>query len=283
MDVIYNTAEKLLNSVKAAESIIEEKIVAILKPLKFVGTTNEVILQNLEEAFYKEIIKKDNRNLVVIIGLKNSFDNKKGDLILLHNTSEINERLSKIEQMLKSLSERKIDSNKEENYDIISETKKYLDRWNSNMFLNNPNKRDKNPCIAIKLNEIYLDSQLPHYIWKDSTYIQTDLKDLLDEYIAKDNEKMLLILGQPGIGKSTLITWITANYPNDNILVYEFTSSLKNLVWQKQNNDDIVDKIMKELNLSYEKLENKVLILDGFDEINIVLSRINIINGIYDS
>jgi len=276
MDTIYDTAEKLLNSVKAAESVVEEKIVAILKPLKFVGTTNEDILQNLEEAFYKEIIKKDNRNLVVIIGLKNSFDNKK-------DTLETNERLSKIEQMLQPIVENKVDLSKEkENHEIISETKKYLDRWNSNMFLNNPNKRDENPCIAVKLNDVYLNSQLPHYIWKNSKKRETDLKDLLNKYIIEDNEKMLLILGQPGIGKSTLITWITANYTNDNILVYGFTSSLKNLVWQKQNNDNIVDKIVKKLNLSYEKLENKILILDGFDEIDTVRSRTNIINSVYD-
>ncbi len=285
MGTIYDTAEKLLNSVKAAESVVERKIIAILKPLKFVGNTNEDILQNLEEAFYEEIMKNTNLDLVVVIGLKNFFDNKKDTLTLLHNTLETNERLLKIEQMLQSIVENKIDSNKEENHEIISETKKYLDRWNSNMFLNNPNKRDKNPCIAIKLNEVYLNSQLPHYTWKDSTDIEIDLKDLLNEYIIEDNEKMLLILGQPGIGKSTLITWITAKYTNDNILVYGFTSSLKNLIWQKQdNNDDILDKIIEELNLSYEGLENKVLILDGFDEINIDhFARANILNRVYSS
>ncbi len=285
MDTIYDTVEKLLNSVKTAENVVEEKIVAILKPLKFVGTTNEDILQNFEEAFYKEITRKSNQDLVVIIGLKNSFNNKKNTLILLYKSDETIERLSKIEQMLQAISENKVYSHKEkENHEIISETKKYLDRWNSNMFLNNPNKRDKNPCIAIKLKEVYFDSQLPHYTWKDSKDIETDLKDLLSEYIIEDNEKMLLILGQPGIGKSTLITWITANYSNDNILVYTF-SSLEDLVWQKQNNnDDIVDTIVKKLNLSYQELENKILVLDGFDEVNINSSaRSNILNKVYSS
>ena len=48
---------------------------------------------------------------------------------------------------------------------------------------------------------------------------------------------MLFILGQPGIGKSTLITWITAHFIDsvinniNDILVYQFASDLKNVDW----------------------------------------------------
>ena len=75
---------------------------------------------------------------------------------------------------------------------------------------------------------------------------------------------MLLILGQPGIGKSTLITWIAANFSDrfDDILVYKFASDLANMDWK---NDRIYNRLLDELGFSYDDLKEKTLILDGFD------------------
>ncbi len=75
-----------------------------------------------------------------------------------------------------------------------------------------------------------------------------------------------MILGQPGIGKSTLITWIMTNLAENNkqILVYQFAADLKTLNWQ---NDSILDQIFVTIDLEYSDLEGKTLIFDGFDEI----------------
>ena len=83
---------------------------------------------------------------------------------------------------------------------------------------------------------------------------------------------MLLILGQPGIGKSTLITWIAANFSDrfDDILVYKFASDLANMDWK---NDRIYNRLLDELGFSYDDLKEKTLILDGFDEVSINNSR----------
>ena len=179
-------------------------------------------------------------------------------------------------------------NNSEQNHiksNIHSRTAEYLNKWNSNMFLNDFNKRDENVGINICLRELYVEKHLPHYIWKENTKESDDLKNLLSEYIDKNgNNKMLFILGQPGIGKSTLITWITANmiYNINDILVYQFASDLKNVDWQNSSNKyNIADEILKELNLSYDNLEGKTLIIDGFDEIIVGGNRIKIINDIY--
>ena len=179
-------------------------------------------------------------------------------------------------------------NNSERNHiksNIHSRTAEYLNKWNSNMFLNDFNKRDENAGINICLRELYVEKHLPHYIWEENTKESDDLKNLLSEYIDKNgNNKMLFILGQPGIGKSTLITWITANmiYNINDILVYQFASDLKNVDWQNSSNKyNIADEILKELNLSYDNLEGKILIIDGFDEIIVGGNRIKIINDIY--
>ena len=89
-----------------------------------------------------------------------------------------------------------------------------------------------------------------------------------------------MILGQPGIGKSTLITWITANFTSrvDDIMIYQFAADLKYLDWQHRN---ISTQILDTLGLSYDDLNEKTLILDGFDEINIEGDRKEILDNIY--
>ncbi len=163
---------------------------------------------------------------------------------------------------------------------IKSRTQEYADKWNSNMFLNDFDKYDENAGANVKLSEVYLDKHLPHYIWRHNKRVDTNLKEVLFEYTnEKFTNKMLLILGQPGIGKSTLITWITANFTDkiDNILVYRFTD-LKDIDWQAY---DVSNRILEELNLSHENLNGKVLIFDGFDEINVRGSRRDVLDKMY--
>lgn len=143
----------------------------------------------------------------------------------------------------------------------------YANKWNKNVFLNNFDEEDEQAGVNIKLKDIYIDDCLPHYIWKTNINPSDKLKELLKKYIIDNNEKkMLLILGQPGIGKSTLITWIMANLveKRDDIFVYQFASDLGNVNWQSNN---ILDNIFKSIGYGYRELEGKTLILDGFDEI----------------
>lgn len=110
----------------------------------------------------------------------------------------------------------------------------------------------------------------------------TNLNTLLSQYIENTGEnRMLLILGQPGIGKSTLITWITANFSDkaDSILVYQFANDLNNINWSK---DHIFDEILNTLSLLLGDLEDKTLIFDGFDEIDVGESKREVIDKIYE-
>lgn len=187
---------------------------------------------------------------------------------------------------------------------IKSRTQEYADKWDTNMFLNDFKEWDENAGINVKLSDVYLEEHLPHFIGKHSdnkkinnilaelnnvlaelNNVSAKLKKALSQYINKHyGKKMLLILGQPGIGKSTLITWITANFKEriENILVYQFSTDLQNIDWENKNkNPSMLDDILKELNLSNEELAGKTLIIDGFDEISIGNDRADILNRIY--
>lgn len=166
-------------------------------------------------------------------------------------------------------------------HSVKSRTQEYANKWNENMFLNDFDKRDENAGVNVKLSDVYLEGHLPRYIWKDNKNTRNDLKDLLWEYVyEKNGNRMLLVLGQPGIGKSTLITWITSHFIDriDDIIVYKFASDLNGIDWQSSR---ITDEILEKLGLSYADLNGKTLILDGYDEISISDKRKDILDSLY--
>ncbi len=114
-----------------------------------------------------------------------------------------------------------------------SRMQEYANKWNDNMFLNNFAQWDENAGKNVKLGDVYIEAHLPHFIWRANKKKTDGLKTLLQKYTRNDYDRnqMLLILGQPGIGKSTLVTWMTANFPDraKDILVYQFASDLKNV------------------------------------------------------
>lgn len=164
---------------------------------------------------------------------------------------------------------------------VKSRTQEYLDKWDENMFLNDFSEWDENPGVNIKLKDVYIEEHLPHFKWKRNNEISTDIKRLFSGYMDKSNQKkkQLLILGQPGIGKSTLITWLVANFVNRiaDILIYRFSSDLRNIDWNNLNSR-FKNSLLEKMNLSYNDLDGKILILDGFDEINIRNDRAEILN-----
>lgn len=168
---------------------------------------------------------------------------------------------------------------------IKSRTQEYFDKWDQNMFLNDFDEWDENAGINVKLSDVYIDEHLPHFVWGSNEKKSYNLKKLLYRYVVeRDGNKMLLILGQPGIGKSTLITWIVSNFVSkiNDIFVFQFASDLKGVNWQnKSENHDFLSEILSNINLSYSDLNGKVLILDGFDEININYEREDILNNLY--
>lgn len=246
------------------------------------------------EALINIMCKSEEFEKDFLIQISNSVDNTNMEMQKLSNY--IKENFDKFDvnsqvaiNMLQRALEHIQDSNiqnKETQKIIKSRTQEYLDKWNKNMFLNDFDKRDKKAKINVKLREIYLEEHLPHYIWGDNNEEEpsTDLKDLLTEYInEKKASNMLLILGQPGIGKSTLITWIINHFSVkiSDILVYKFASDLKRVAFWSKNTDVFLD-IINRLNLSSDDLEGKILVIDGFDEISVEGDRVEILNHLYN-
>lgn len=166
---------------------------------------------------------------------------------------------------------------------VANHNGEYRENWNKNLFLNDFHKRDEFAGTNIKLSEMYI---LPNYIWKENVKISTDLEKMMLEVSQETNidKRMLVVLGQPGVGKSSLIAWflnqdeIICSSKRDT-LVYRF-SDLKNIDWDSEN---IVERILSELQIDYQDLSNKILFLDGFDEVYVQSNREDVLNALYDN
>jgi len=227
----------------------------------------------------------------MLIQISNSVDDIKAALQKINRNTDNYEKLNADSRNILEILQKMLIRNQEngaekgdKKHKVKRRTEEFADKWNANMFLNDYDKRDKKAGTNVKLGEVYLEEHLPHYIGgeNDNEEPLTDLKELLSEYIVESgNSKMLVVFGQPGIGKSTLITWITANFHDrqKDILVYKFASDLKNIDWESGR---ISARILEELGLERDDLKGKVLIFDGFDEVNIEkYRRRDILDSLY--
>ncbi len=271
---IYDAAEVLLKSFEERQASVIESQKVCLQILNLNVSENEcvkfkvLLCQELSKDKYGELFR-------AILLLQLEYKNKYDHVIYEQLNQKLDEVIWKLDQKKASYESNSIQKMAE------SRTQEYADKWNANMFLNNFDEWDENAGVNIKLSDVYLDEHLPHFIYGENRNESKELKKFLTQYIEKSNEnKMLLILGQPGIGKSTLITWITANFNKrlDDILVYQFASDFKDIEWDKH---DVSKSILKNLDLSSDDLNGKVLILDGYDEINISGDRKELLDQFY--
>lgn len=141
---------------------------------------------------------------------------------------------------------------------------KYIKRWKSRLFLHR-RKGDKN----LTLENTYIHPLCKKIYPEEQKETLDNLETQLQEFFA--NGKSLLLIGPPGIGKTSVVCYLANKYREDqNVFVLRFSD------WEREDWDELVDKkyhsilaaaICKKINCKQKDLENKVIILDGFDEI----------------
>lgn len=180
---------------------------------------------------------------------------------------ELSYRLKKIENGVLSLQTKENTITEQRNFSKIkNKIDDYSKKWNQNLFLNNYDEYGEDSGVNITLSQLYTT---PKYIYKDNT----KSNDNLEEFLFSKSWKMLIILGLPGSGKTSLLIKylqknLERNGSNDNIILVKSTE----LFDSKDYNNGIItlDQMLREK--VYEKIgewKNKVLIIDGFDESNL--------------
>lgn len=145
-----------------------------------------------------------------------------------------------------------------------SQKELYKQKWNGVLFLHRGEAKD----TQLRLRDVYI---LPDYEFKNRKC--NDLYDEIEHFIhIQKDYRVLFIMGQAGLGKSSVVSYLASK---ENDYVYIQFSDLGSI-------GDILGSVFVYLACSDIALENKTLILDGFDEAKINADTNDIINQFLD-
>ncbi len=258
-DKIYQVAEKLLMGYKDDRC---DSIEAVKSGLQILDeSVNNDKYMEFKTLLYQEISKSDYEELYRQIRLFQQDEESSKTSRIDHSVDEVKQDIRDIKQVV--LSEKK---ENEKNTLTIQNVKfqnnkkqDYIKIWNSRLFLHTDN--EENP---ITLADAFIMPSCR--ILKSNRYIKCLDDDALDEIIDKfvkyNKSSTMLITGVPGIGKSSITSWIANKYrQDDNCIILRFRD------WDSEELErGILKSIYNTLECKKRDLENKVVILDGYDE-----------------
>ena len=210
------------------------------------------------------------RNL--LIQISNSVDDNQKKLQILSNYIVDNfEKMDSYNQvileMLKMILEEK------QSYDLKFKNNRvqdYIDNWNGRMFLHMENA--ENP-VTLANAFIMPDFKLYRPIKGMNFSVNDNLEEIVAKFVQYDKTSIMFIVGAPGIGKSSIVSWISNNYKlNENFCVLRFRD------WEcEEIGKGILRAIYNTFECKKSDLEEKVLILDGFNEMKTLNIRNNLL------
>ena len=161
-------------------------------------------------------------------------------------------------------------SNSTESKTVDSEFKdtktEYVDKWNERLFLHRKPEDEE-----LTLHNTYIPTLYNIIRPEDERTIlpQDNLNEKLEQFY--DYGKSLLLIGSPGIGKTSVVCYLADKYKNDpDVIILRF-SDWSEEEWtgyeNKRHGSILMKAITSKLECSEKDLRNKLLILDGFDEI----------------
>lgn len=162
-----------------------------------------------------------------------------------------------------SIKEEKFQNNKKQDY---------IKNWNSRLFLHQDN--DENP-ITLADAFIMPDFEMHKSINRIGFSSDDTLDKIIEKFIKYDKTSIMLITGVPGIGKSSITSWIANEYKdNEGVIILRFRD------WESEELENgLLKAICNTLGCKKNDLEAKSLILDGFDEIKALEIKDNLFNA----
>ena len=134
----------------------------------------------------------------------------------------------------------------------------YIDNWNSRLFLHVDNNER-----PITLADAFIVPDYDYRIKVGSINFSDTMDEVIKKFMKYNKSANMIITGVPGIGKTSIVAWMANEYKeSDDVFILRFRD------WEKEElNIGLLKSICNTLNCSKRDLENKVIILDGFDEI----------------
>lgn len=155
-----------------------------------------------------------------------------------------------------------------------NEKSEYIKKWYQRLFLHR-RPEDK----PLTLDNTFI--MPPYEIGTSNAYSTTeespentdnkernDLEQLLEDFFT--NGRSMIILGQPGMGKSSIVSCLANKYKDDpNVIILRFKNLDLELFKEitLYNESLLLNAITSKLCCTVSALKHKILILDGYDEI----------------
>lgn len=241
-------------------------------------------LSRVAEVLSEMMYESDNFSQKVLIQISNSVDDANDQIQKLsdgfadgfgklrNNDQAILEILNMIQEQIQNRSAEDSGADTE----TLKNNKKqaYLKMWNDTLFLHGGNETD-----PVTLADAFI---MPDYeMHKSIGRIGFSREDTLDEIIKKfvkfDKTSTLLIAGVPGIGKSSITSWIANQYKEDDtVIILRFRDWEKSIL-----ENSLLDAVCSTLECKKKDLESKILVLDGFDEMKALHVRDQLLDALF--
>lgn len=220
--------------------------------------------------FAEKVVDKAKHHLAALImkGIDEiKEDNKKQTNITIGEMKkQTNVILAAIKEYLPYVYYEESSAPKEINRKFDDTKKEYADKWNERLFLHRRPEDEELTLHNTYIPTLY-ETIIPESDRTDEP--QDNLNNKLEQFI--DYGKSLLIIGPPGIGKSSIVCYLADKFKsNPDVIILRFSD------WSEEEWVDLAYKthgsllakaISNKLGCTEKNLKNKLLILDGFDEI----------------
>lgn len=182
----------------------------------------------------------------------------------IRDVGNIHHEMGVMEKRVDCLENRTLTKTPDYEQNPLLRTKEFKNRWKSELFLDINNSSNN----KVSLESIYKkieDFLMPEY--EDSYGVSNTLGKILTDDSSLING--LVIIGPPGIGKSTLITWTCNSLDITSLLVYSLSDIFQEIDGKTSNSPkEGLKYILERTELSSEDLRGKTMILDGLDEVS---------------
>ena len=149
--------------------------------------------------------------------------------------------------------------------------KEYINKWNGRLFLhvdNNENPLTLSDAFIMPDYNIYAPKEKK--IRDRKKYCNGDsFQEKIERFVNYNSNSTMLITGVPGIGKSTIISWIANQYKGNGRLIILRFRDLKS----EELKHGLLEAIFKMIRCMESDFRNVILALDGFDEITLLDKR----------
>lgn len=126
----------------------------------------------------------------------------------------------------------------------------FIEKWETSLFLHK----------YIRLCDIY--TQL-NYSCKQ--YKTNKIENLLLNYLSDEKRQMLFLFGNPGLGKSSLMSYFAKMFKNEENYIFIKMHDLEPRIAK----DSLLDAVIDFLECKRRDLENTTIFLDGYDELRV--------------